>query len=866
MAYAALLSLTHVLEQTLNFDYQYLILGEKQQIASILEKVSFLQYFLDNSSPKSIEAVECLESQIRDAAYKAEDIIESHMADRVHKESHILTKPFAWARRTLVWSGFTTFFHKLEEVIKEIDSIRKRLEKIEVESDSQDHHQQQRSTIHVGSLRIATGGKSTVVGFDDDLLEIKTRLTSGSSDLQTVALVGMGGSGKTTVAQKVYDDALIEYHFDIRAWMTLSQNYNVQEILLGLLDCTKKLINEIHNESIETLVELLYKTLKGRRYLIVIDDVWDTKFWDDARLKFVFPNDKKGSRIMLTTREEKVAFSANSYPPLHRMHFLDEKHSWKLFCEKVFGEDCCPPELEEIGMKIVQHCKGLPLAIVVIGGLLSKLPRTQHDWRNVVENINSVITSNDEHFSNILSLSYSNLPHRLKVCFLYIRVFPEDYIIHVSTLVKLWIAEGFIKQVKFKTLEDVAEEYLLDLIERSLVMISKKSSIGKIKACKIHDVLRDLLLSEAKKEMIYLPKDTSVFRPKFLSRSLRRSIFYFRHVFISSDIDWGLIRVFQCHFDSKALPSVKQGAVTLRYFTIPMDDHYVGWQRYLDSIYKFRNLQTLHLHYPLPLSRLSLPPKIWKMKQLRHVQVDISANLPDPPCTEIGRENSVIVLENIQTLSLINNFRCTVEVFKRIPNLKKLGIFYGNEPTDWRYYCLNNLVYLDKLEVLKCFFDWKSPSFLKNVTFPESLKELTLVRGYISWEDMTVVGSLPNLQALKLRRNAFDGQEWKPNEGEFLQLKFLLLENIKLKYWRADSIHFSKLERLSIKFCKDLEEIPSDFGEITTLQSIELYYCWDSLVTSAKQIQETQQSYGNDDFQVRVLPSYTGVFSRLPLK
>ncbi|KAL2515310.1 Disease resistance protein RPM1 [Forsythia ovata] len=347
MAYAALVSLTHVLDQTLNRDYQYLILGEKQQIASLLEKVSFLQDFLDNSSQKNIKTVECLESLIRDAAYKAEDIVESHMTDRICEESashriwQILTKPFAWARHALAWSGFSTFFHKLEKVIKEIDSIKKRVEKIEDESDFQDQ-QQFRSTLHVGSSRNAPGGKSVVVGFDDDMLEIKTRLISGSSDLQTVALVGMGGIGKTTVAQKVYEDAFIEYHFDIRAWVTVSQNYNLQEILLGLIDCTKKLSNEMHNGSIDKLVELLYKTLKRRRYLIVMDDVWDTKFWDDSSVKSVFPNDKNGSRIMLTTKEEKVAFSANSCPPLHRMHFLDEEDSWKLFCEKVFGEDCCP--------------------------------------------------------------------------------------------------------------------------------------------------------------------------------------------------------------------------------------------------------------------------------------------------------------------------------------------------------------------------------------------------------------------------------------------------------------------------------------------------------------------------------------------
>ncbi|KAL2492624.1 putative late blight resistance proteinR1B-16 [Abeliophyllum distichum] len=308
----------------------------------------------------------------------------------------------------------------------------------------------------------------------------------------------------------------------------------------------------------------------------------------------------------------------------------------------------------------------------------------------------------------------------------------------------------------------------------------------------------------------------------------------------------------------EACPSNKSGPVNLRYFTTRKNRHNSGWQLSLESLFKFRNLQTLHFRYPylsvysLSISRLDLPPEIWKMTQLRHVQLEAIVKLPDPPRAEVEGENSVVVLEYLQTLSWIYDFRCTVEVLKRIPNLKKLGIYYDGS-VFWGYHCLNNLVYLDKLEALKCFFYGESPSFLKNVTFPESLKKLTLVNGYIPWEDISIVGSLPNLQVLKLKGYAFDGQEWEPNEGEFLQLKFLLLENINLKYWRASSIHFPKLERLFIKSCRHLEEIPSSIGEITTLQHIEVHDGRGSLVTSAKEIQETQQSYGNDDLQIRIL-------------
>ncbi|KAL2515303.1 putative disease resistance RPP13-like protein 3 [Forsythia ovata] len=730
---------------------------------------------------------------------------------------------------------------------------------------------QPKSLIPVGSSS-APSAKSTTVGFDDDLLKIKMQLTGESLDLQTVSIVGMGGIGKTTLAQKIYDDAYIIYHFDIRAWMTVSQDCHVREILLGLLDCTKTLTNEKPGENIEQLEELLYKNLKGRRYLIVMDDVWDTKIWDGVRR--LFPNDKNGSRIMLTTRLDNVAVYANSCSPFHHMHFLNEDDSWKLFCEKVFGEECCPPELEEIGRKIVENCMGLPLAVVVLGGLLSKANRTHDFWTDVAENLSSVITSNEEQYSKIFSLSYNNLPHHLQRCFIYIGVFPKGFNIRVSLLVKLWVADGLVKPMRSKSLEDVAEEYLLDLIERSLILVYELSSKGKIKTCKIHDLLRDSCVSEAQKwtssrvsgksldgiregtsvhRVTIHPHIENIRRARKLSTSLATSILDFDgyHDKSAEVFNFRLLREMQMFGAySINLPNEKGRLVKLLYICTWSDK----WP--LQSIYKFENLQTLLLRNSfmfLSLDPLHLPPEIWKMSKLRHVQLDAAVNLPDPPSAEIDGQNSTIVLESLQTLSLIQNFRCTDEVLKRIPNLKKLGIYYPEEPLDWGYYCLNNLVYLHKLEALKCFFHWPSPSFLKNLNFPASLKKLTFIKGSIPWNDMTIVGSLPNLEVLKLKTYAFSGREWEPNEGEFLQLKFLLLDCIYLEHWRADSIHFPSLQRLVLKGCYDLKEIPCGIGEIPTLQSIELRRCRDSVATSAKEIQMEQLELGNDGLQVQIM-------------
>ncbi|KAL2515233.1 Disease resistance protein RPP13 [Forsythia ovata] len=734
MAYAALLSLKHLLEHTLDHDYQYLILDEKQQIESLLQKLCFLQHFLDHSPQKSSETVDCLESQIRDAAYEAEDIIESHITDRVHEQIA--------SKRS---DSFTPFFHKLKEVIEETDSIKKRVEKVKDENDVQDL--QTRTEPSPDSLKqpASSSGKSSMVGLNDDIMKIKDRLTGGSSNLEILSVVGMGGIGKTTLTRKVYDDEFSVYYFYIRAWVTVSQDYNERGLLLGLLDSLKILTDEMRENSFGQLAEHLYKNLKDMRYLIVLDDLWDTKVWDDV--KPLFPNDRNGSRIMVTTRLENVAGYENSCSP-HHMRFLNEGESWNLFCENVFGKDGCPTELNEIGKKIVQNCQGLPLAIVVIAGLLSKATKTQHYWTYIGENLSSVIASNDDNCSKILSLSYKHLPHHLKGCFLYIGIFPEDSNISVSKLVKLLVAERLLKPVRSKSLEDVAREYLLELVDRNLILVHKKSSIGKIKTCRIHDLLRDFCVREAQREKFFhvnnmglcgISEGTKVRRLSIHShRKLNDLDNSLQNMRLRSvlNFDWGqsdklinsrLLSVFDMNDTS-----VNEFPLNLRYFAsksflarsipasllhllsvfdmndtsvneFPLNLRYFASKGFLarsipaSLLHLLRNLQTLMCSDAM---NVNLPPEIWEMRQLRHVKFWTMV-LPDPPSAETEGKNSIIVLDNLQTLSEVMNFRFTEEVLQRIPNLKKLGICIDSEAVlDERDYCLNNLAHLLKLESL----------------------------------------------------------------------------------------------------------------------------------------------------------------------
>ncbi|KAL0421959.1 UNVERIFIED_CONTAM: putative late blight resistance proteinR1A-10 [Sesamum latifolium] len=804
MAYAALISLLQTLEESPQ---------PMQKIPShLLEKVRCLLGILDDSAWKnSLSIIRDLEGKIRDASFEAQDIIESDMLTQLG-----LWKSVSCGVGSCFWEIISALQHMfpaihlcdtsvnldkhkgLQKVKEKFASILAALSKIK---DGIEEAPGARNSWAVGSLRFIAGNKSTPVGLDQDLLHLKDRLAGFSSNLDIISIVGMGGIGKTTLARNLYNDRLIEDHFDTRAWVVVSQDYNVQDLFMILVISTMgKDGSEVHEKSVEELADRLYKNLKGRRYLIVMDDIWDIKAWDDV--KRFFPDDNNSSRVILTTRQSEVAIYANPGSPIHHMSLLSPEASWDLLRETVFGQEDGPCESEKIGRAIAENCKGLPLAIVVVGGLLSRDIKGEN-WEHIAQDVNSAIARNDgDHFMEILSLSYNSLPHHLKPCFLYMGVFPEDYEIFVSQLIKLWVAEGFIKPRTPKSLEELAEDYLSDLINRSLVEVRRRKHNGEIKTLIIHDMLRELCLRKAQDE-------------KFL-QIINSQSHGFPH-------------------DRNNQRRVLN-ALTIRFSEFPIG--------ILEDVSMFHPDDTLYL-----------PSTIWKMPQLRHLLFE-RGFLCSSSFEEIIGEDSV-VLENLQTLSDVTNLKCTKEVLEIMPNLKKLGISYvHNSLTEWSSYEFKNFIYLHKLETFKCVFVTRDASARQplplNIAFPPNLKKLTLSGCRISWERMTVVGSLSNLEVLKLRDNAFEGSVWEPDEGEFTKLKYLLIESDRLEHWCADHTHFPQLQHLCLSFCSWLKTIPPEIGDIGSLEMIELFECSSSAVASAMLIQEEQQSLGNEGLRVRV--------------
>ncbi|PHT73690.1 hypothetical protein T459_24475 [Capsicum annuum] len=318
--------------------------------------------------------------------------------------------------------------------------------------------------------------EKSMIGRDDQRKRLVEDLTrSYSGETKVIPIVGMGGID------------------------TVSQQQNVKEILLSLLRSAK--VDKVFMGSEAELADMLQKSLKGKRYLIVLDDMWKTEAWDAVRL--CFPSENKGSGILLTTRNTEAARDAGTKNLSLQMDLMGPDESWSLFKSVAFSSEELTSDLETIGKQITEKYHGLPLTIVVVAGLL-KSKRTREDWESVAKDVTSFVTNDpDERCSRVLGLSYNHLTSGLKTCLLHFGIFLEDSEIPTKKLMRSWMAEWFLKLEN--DLEGEAEKCLQELVDRCLVLICKKSRDGtKIRLCKVHDLIYDLCVREIQRENIFI--------------------------------------------------------------------------------------------------------------------------------------------------------------------------------------------------------------------------------------------------------------------------------------------------------------------------------------------------------------------------
>ncbi|KAJ4724308.1 Disease resistance protein [Melia azedarach] len=632
-------------------------------------------------------------------------------------------------------------------------------------------------------------------------------------------IVDAEGLGKTTLARKLYHHVDVKDKFDYCGWVSVSQDYRPKDILMRIIKSFDFITATDKLETEEDMERCLHKSLQGYSYLLVVDDLWHKEDWES--LKRAFPNNKNGSRVIITTRIKEVTERSDGKTYLHELQFLKPDDSWRLFCEKAFrNTNGNSKVLEILGREVVQKCGGLPLAIVVLGGLLST--KKPQEGRMVRDHIWRHLRSDSIQISYLLDLSFNDLSHELKLCFLYLSLFPEDYEINVEKLIRLLVAEGFISQNENQIMEEVAKEKLDELINRSLIQVEKRCW-GRIATCKLHDLLRDLAIQKARElNFIHICDETtnlsrsseisSCRRQAFYSdtacrlclqhaNSLSRSLLLFNQewsysVFMLLFARFSLLRVFdfQAAFNIETRISSKDHVdgdigklIHLKYLGLKNSFTTI----LPPSIVKLHRLETLDLS-----GLFQLPTEISELQELRHLIGRFIGPLPI--------EN----LTNLQTLKYVELESWSKLNTDKLVNLRELHIEENNETEGKKLFTFDSISKLKNLRFLSVKRSYsKSFASLQPLSHCSYLVDLRL-RGRMKRlpEDMHAL--LPNVECFSLEVPYVE-------EDPLLTLEKLL--HLTILYLKFNCRYVKKLVCTAESF-PGLEILELDAGELEEWQ------------------------------------------------
>ncbi|KAL0318595.1 UNVERIFIED_CONTAM: putative late blight resistance proteinR1B-8 [Sesamum angustifolium] len=879
MADAAVEFLLDNLQQLL-IHHAHLISDAKNQVEKLESDLRLFKAFLRDSTKKrrKDDSLRELVRQIRDVVYEAEDIIDALVTQSAESKSK---------------SYFSEAFDtpgKLHSIIKDIEIVSDKVKEIYGDE----------TRIDFANLIVGDGGpaeserplqrRGEVVGLEDEAEKLVGYLLEETQQLDVISIIGMPGLGKTTLAGKIFSAPVIQYEFPNRIWVYVSQEFTRKDIFLAILrEFTRD--EDMYHKSDQELALLVSSYLEKGKFLLVMDDVWTAEDWE--KLQIALPKSNKMGKVLITSRQVEVGRFANRYRDPHRLRFLTQDESWLLLQMEVFGGPKCPSELEISGRLIADQCDRLPLAIVVVGGMLFQkfsasngMVATLNAWRKISESVSMYLSEDPRRgMEKIIALSYDELPYHLRACFLYLGMFPEDFEIPVRELIRMWVAEGFIQQKSSVSLEEIAENYLEDLVNRNLVMVDKRKLDGRVKTCRIHDMLRDFCIKEAGNErenfLQEMRRSGDGFEPSIAElQQLRRVCIHSNFLsFITSNPYGPRTRSLCCFLKEeitllpenvssipKAFKLLRVLAVTPVVFTrFPLDLIQLIHLKYIalsstfkvlpEVLAKLWNLQTLIIH---TTSRaLKVKADIWQMTQLRYLKTNASITLV---IETTGKAEAA----KLKTLYNLSPESCTENLCAKARNLKELGIRgrlalfldskgSGSCPFDF----LGIMEHLENLKLLNDVSLSPPSEWQLNVPppykFPRKLRFLTLSFTYFDWGNMSVLGLLENLEVLKLKDNAFVGNYWETTDGGFRRLEVLQIGYTDLICWVASGHHFPRLRRLELRNCEELGEVPLGLAEIPSLQIMDLHRASKSAVHSAKEIQSRKREKG-DGFMLSIFP------------
>lgn len=490
------------------------------QVRGLQQELELMQQYLKDADAKQENGqIQTLLHQIRKLAYDAEDVIDNYVFN-IHAKAEESYGSCIMRLACFMYSA--PEIYELGKQIQEIQrNVKRKIEELnasglrripdvlEVYRLPRRRRPQRRSYYYDDSFEY-------VVGLENDMqkLMLEVLIGEGNTHTKVIAIVGMGGCGKTTLARKLFNHPSIKKCFmNCMAWVSISQEWDTSHVLSEILRKVggPRETSELHaklNE--EELVDKLRNILNEKLYLVILDDVWKEEALKDLLPALPWGSMNSGSKIIITTRNRKIIQGPDlqQHLHIHEPRPLSEDEGWELLSKLALShrKNCNIESFERLGKEMLKKCSGLPLAIVALAGILNTREGIG-EWQLVSDTVRSRVmegigTSRDTCTSvqDLLSLSYEDLPYDLKPCFLYLGVFPEDCQIAAGMLTRMWIAEGLVVAHGELCPEDVAVQCLEDLSHRFMIQVVRTNYKGAIKAFHLHDLLRDLCLKKAKDE------------------------------------------------------------------------------------------------------------------------------------------------------------------------------------------------------------------------------------------------------------------------------------------------------------------------------------------------------------------------------
>ncbi|KAL7169642.1 hypothetical protein ACSBR2_034644 [Camellia fascicularis] len=849
MAEIALAGATAVLKQTLG-ELSNLVFKEGSRLSRLREDIVWIeremrhiQAYLEDAEAKQggSRGVADLAIDIRDLACDVEDIMQKYFPRIASHRG----KKFLGCLKSA--TCIVCYGYDARNFAVEIEGIKRRVEDINrvrqtyginVSSGSggRDMWDERRSFPHID--------EPNVVGFEKHIEDLVAKMLNEELQCRVISIIGMAGLGKTTLAKKVFKSA--QHNFECFAWIYVSQQPNIRELLQ---DIARQV--GLEKEKWEENIEVnLFTFLSEHRYVIVLDDMWHIETWDAIK-NAIATNTKNGSRIILTSRNNYVGTHVGGKSSLHELRPLNEENSRKLFFKMVMVEASDPPQLKNIGEQILKRCCGVPLAIVLAARLLLLRERSKNAWKGILEGMGQ----DQDQCSEIFGLSYKDLPTNLKPCFLYFGLFPEDHEISAFELVNLWAAEGFIQGSGVREVEDVGDDYLNHLIARNLIQVVQRRFDGKVRSCRINDILHNLCIREAKEINFFNTQNDLI--TSNLGMGVRRVTIHgsnfnkyislnhptpklYAMLCFSGDLrnirrkmvknflrDFEFLRVLsvKCYYLPRALPNEVGNLKNLHYLGLGSTD-------YIEIPHTISNLKGL-LTFDVRESDgpVILPNVFWTMKQLRHILLPHSCYVPSFCGINLDRifYRTEICLPNLQTLyGLKEKMWGDFRFLHKLVNLRKLGVDYSSERiieilSDPKLV----LTKLEKLflsdisgEILRtCNLSryenllslklkriwWRNSELPRHDKLPPNLTKLTLFCNYLKEDPMETLKKLPKLTILKFYYKSYVGS--------------------KMVCPGAPGSNFPQLEVLKIDYLETLEELIVEEGGMPRLKELGIFRC-----------------------------------------